>query len=81
MNQMVMPIFDNAHPKIIEITFSFPEFATACKNLQTVHFIYSFLRYSQFLSPVTRLATPNFFFNPLLIYVNLHPHAKNQATS
>ena len=47
------------HPprKIIEITFSFPEFAPACKK--SVHSIYSFLRYHQFQSLVTRLATPN----------------------
>ena len=39
-------------------TFSFPEFAPACKI--SVHFIQSFLKYSQFQSPVTRLATPIF---------------------
>ena len=38
--------FDQAHPKIIEITFCFPEFAPPCKK--SVHFINSFLRYSQF---------------------------------
>ena len=38
---------------IINITFSSPEFAAACKI--SVHSINSFLRYSQFLSPVTRL--------------------------
>ena len=30
--------------------------ASTCKN--SVHYVYSFLRYSQFYSPVTRLATP-----------------------
>ena len=29
---MVVTIFDHTRPKIIEITFSFPEFAPACKN-------------------------------------------------
>ena len=53
---MAMPNFDYIHPKIIEITFSFPIFAPVCKIL--VHSINSFLRYSQFKSPVTRLATP-----------------------
>ena len=38
--------FDHALPKISKITFSFPEFAPACKKL--VYSIYSFLRYSQF---------------------------------
>ena len=43
---MTTPIFDQAHPKIIEITFCFPEFAPPCKK--SVHSINSFLRYSQF---------------------------------
>ena len=30
-----MPIFDQTHPKIIEVTFSFFEFAPAEKNLLT----------------------------------------------
>ena len=37
---------DQVHPKIIEITFCFPEFAPPCKK--SVHSINSFLRYSQF---------------------------------
>ena len=41
-----MPISDQAHPKIIEITFCFPQFAPSCK--ESVHSINSFLRYSQF---------------------------------
>ena len=52
------PLFDQAHPKTIEIIFSFPEFALACKK--SVHLIYSFLRYSPFYSPVTSLITPIF---------------------
>ena len=78
-----MPISDHAHPKIIEITFSFPEFAPACKI--SVHSINSFLRYSQSQSPVTRLVMPILtmsiqkFFDQLLIYVKLYQHAKNQA--
>ena len=43
---MVMPIFDHTHPKIIEITFSFPTFARAYKK--SVNSFYSLLRYSQF---------------------------------
>ena len=54
---MTTPNFDHIHPKIIETTFSFPEFALARKKL--VQSICSLLRYSQFKSPVTRLATPN----------------------
>ena len=78
---MATPISDHVHPKIIEITLSFPEFAPACKK--SVHSINSFLRYSQFQSPMTRLTTPFFdhvhpkIFDQLLIYVNLYEHAKN----
>ena len=52
---MATPIFDQVHPKISEITFNFPEFAPAFKK--SVYSIDTFLRYSQFWSPVTRLAT------------------------
>ena len=74
---------DHDHLKIIKSTFSFPEFAPECKI--SVHFIYLFLRYSQFQSPVTRLAMPILImftqkvFDQLSIYVNLYHQAKNQA--
>ena len=42
-------------PKNDWIKFSFPELAPACKK--SVNSICSFLRYSQFYSPMTRLAT------------------------
>ena len=58
-------MFDQTHQKMIEITFSFLEFASAYKK--SVHSINSFLRYSQFKSPVTRLATP----------ISDHAHPKN----
>ena len=74
MNYMAMHIFHHAHPKIIEITFSFPEFASACK--QPVHSIYSFLRYSPFVTMSTKK-----ILDQLLVYVNLYQHAKNQAIS
>ena len=41
--------------KIIESTFSFSKFVPACNK--SVYFICSCFRYSQFYSPVTRLAT------------------------
>ena len=56
MNYVTTPIFNQAHPEILGITFSFPEFAPPYKK--SVHSINSFLRYSQFQSPVTRLTTP-----------------------
>ena len=59
-----MPISDHAHSKTIEITLSFPEFAPQRKI--SVHSIKSFLRYSQFLGPVScdpfsTMFTPKFF--------------------
>ena len=78
---MATPIFDQVHPQISEITFNFPEFAPAFKK--SVYSIDPFLRYSQFWSPVTRLATsisdhtqPPKTFDQLLIYVNLYQHVK-----
>ena len=44
------------HPNINEITFNFPEFVPACQK--SVHSINSFLRYSRFQSPATRLTIP-----------------------
>ena len=44
MKKKVTPNFDQIQPKIIEITFSFPEFAPARKK--SVHSITLFLRYS-----------------------------------
>ena len=52
---MTTSVFDHVHPKILEITFYFPEFTPPRKT--SVHSINSFLRYSQFKSPVIRLAT------------------------
>ena len=49
MNWMITPNFDDIHPKIIEITISFHEFAPAYENefIPSTH-----------SSPVARLATP-----------------------
>ena len=64
---MATSIFDHAHSKIIEITFSFPESPLASKK--SVHSIISFLRYSQIYSHVPRLATP-------ISYLSYHTHPK-----
>ena len=45
MNYKTMAMFEHAHPKIIESNFSFSE---VVPNLKYVHYISSFLRYSQF---------------------------------
>ena len=79
--QQILGSQNHAHPKIIKSTFSFPEFVPVWKK--SVYSICSFLRYSQFQPPVTRLATPIFDhahiknFDQLLIFVNLYQHAKN----
>ena len=58
MNLKTMTIFELNHPETNESNCSFPEFVPVCKK--SVNFICSFLRYSQFQSPATRLATPTF---------------------
>ena len=40
------PFFDYVHLIINKVTFSFPEFVSACKK--SAHFINSFLKYSKF---------------------------------
>ena len=80
---MVTPIFDQAHPKITESVFSFPEFAPACKN----HFIPSIHSWEKDNFRVLRPDWPRLFFtipnqncfDQPLIYANLYNHAKNQA--
>lgn len=85
MTLMTTPIFDHTKQKINELTFSFPEFVTACKNL--VHPINSFLRCNLFQSHVSRMATPilNYaqskIFKSTFNLMNLYQHAKNQAIS
>ena len=68
-----MAIFDHAHPKIIESTFSFPEFVPACKK--SVCSISSRLA-----TTICDHAHPK-IFDQLLIFVNLYQYAKNQFIS
>ena len=77
--QMAMPIFGHAHPKIIEITFTIPKFAPACRKISSFHqFI---LQMQSILESCNQTGhTPKKFDQPL-IYVNLYQHAKNQAIS
>ena len=82
---MTKPISDHTKQKISELTFSFPEFVTACKHL--VHPINSFLRCNLFQNHVSRMATPilNYaqskIFKSTFNLMNLYQHAKNQAIS
>ena len=81
-----MPIFDHAHPKIIEINFSFLEFASVCKK--SVHFIYLILEIQSILESHDQTGQAHFLttpaqknFDQLLFYLTLYEHAKNQAIS
>ena len=71
-----MPIFNHTNPNIFEVTFSFPEFTSLV-----------FLKYSQFQSLVTTMATRIFdhaysnISNQLLIFMNLCQYTKNLAIS
>ena len=83
--QKATSISDQHNAKIIKVTFKFPEFlSTDQKSAYSIDFL---LRYSQFQCPETRVGTPiltipmPIFFNQLLISINLHQQAKNQAFS
>ena len=67
---MAVPIFDHAHPKSKEITFRLPEFAPTCKKRPV----------SRLATPISDYAHPK-LFGQILIYVNLHQHAKDHAIS
>ena len=71
---MTKPISEHTHPKIIELTFSFPESPPTCKK--SVLSIYSFLG----CIVNFRVSYPK-NFEQALIYVNLYQHAKYQASS
>ena len=75
---MATPVFDHAHSKINEITFSFPELAPACKkSVHSSHFRVPWLDWPHlFLTIPTHKV-----FDQLLIYVNLYQYAKSQAIS
>ena len=74
---MATPDFDHTHPKIIETTFNLPEFAPACKKTNSrLHQlnleIQSNLEFcDQAGHTHLLLSPPHYFFDQLLIYVNL----------
>ena len=78
-----MPIFDHHHPKIIEVTFGFPEFLSTTQN-QSIQLIpardtanFRFLRLEW---PLQFFAMPTtILFNRLSISINLYQHAKNRG--
>ena len=80
---LATPYFHQIQPRIVEITFSFPEFAPA--HTKSVHSTYSWDTVNfRALWPVwpypSDHAHPT-FFDKLLIYVDLCQHVKNQAIS
>ena len=82
---MATPNFEHIYLKIIEISFSFPEFAPARKtqfipstdSWDTVIFR---VLWTDWLHLFLTMLTQK-FFDQLLIYVNLYQHVKNQAIS
>ena len=76
---MTTPVFDNAHPKIIAITFSVPEFVLTCKNSVYSNCWFITEMQSNLESPYLFLAMPTQKY--LLINVNLYQCAKNHTIS
>ena len=78
---LTRPVFDYFQSKILDVVSSFPEFARGCKK--SVYFIFTFFRYNQYYSPVTRVVSAIFndtrntaFKINWQMYINLYQHAK-----
>ena len=67
MTQKVMPTFDHAHPKIIKVCFSFPEFVSAIKKSTR---IYQFILEIQQINQVSRLHQPDKKAMPISDHTN-----------
>ena len=77
-----MAIFDQTHPKIIELTLSIAEFAPAWKNqfIPSGHFwdtVNFRVLWPDWPNSILTLPTQK-FFDQLLVFENLYQHAKNQ---
>ena len=82
MYKIATPIFDHIHPKIIEITFRFPQFLLAKNQFIPSTFPWDTVNFRVLWPdwPHQFLTTPTpKFFDQLLLYVNLYQHLKNQA--
>ena len=81
----ISPVFDHAHPKQLEVIFTCPEFVSTFEK--SVYYFYSFFRYSQCWSPVSRVLKPTRPYPPKSFSINFNfhkfnfflKHAKNQA--
>ena len=73
------------YPKTIGLTLSFLKFVSTCKKW--LHSIISFLRYVQFLRPMTRMTRSIFdkvhpkIFQSTVNFIYLYQHTKNQDIS
>ena len=61
-------IFDHAYPKHLEVVFTCPEFVSTFQK--SVYSFYSFFRYSQCWSPVSRVLKPSRPYPPKRFSIN-----------
>ena len=84
-NEMVVPTFDQAHPKIIEINFSCPNYTPMHVKISFSHvFILEILLILKCHDQTDRThfwSCPSKKSLIKLVYVNLYQHTKNQAIS
>ena len=70
MTKKAIPIFDHAHPIIIKVTFSFPEFVSSRKKISSVdqrgHSIVTSSQNDQNLDPTPLVPTCSILVNPIL---------------
>ena len=71
----ISPIFDDAHPKQLEVIFTWPEFVSTFEK--SVYSFYSFFRYSQCWSPVSRVLKPTRPYPPKSFSINFNFHKFN----
>ena len=68
----ISPVFDHAHPKQLEVIFTCPEFVSTFEK--SVYSFYSFFRYSQCWSPVSRVLKPTWPYPPKSFSINFNCH-------
>ena len=72
-----MAIFDHAHPKIVDSTFSFPEFVPAFEKNNFIPFVHFRVSWPDWSHPFLTMPTQK-NLNQLLKFVIMYQHAKNQ---
>ena len=71
----ILPIFDHAHPKQLEVIFTCPEFVLTFEK--SVYSVYLFFRYSQCWSPVSRVLKPTWLYPHKSFLINFDFHKFN----